>query len=409
MSIGKAIAGNAVIGQSGGPTCVINQSLIGVVQEVAKNEVIDHLYGARHGIKGMLEEDFVDLLKEDKDTLAKVAGTPSAALGSVRMKPTKEDCVRVFEILKKYDVHYFFYIGGNDSAETADIVNQLSTEAGYELRCFHIPKTIDNDLLVTDHCPGYGTAAKFVACALMGDNLDNRSLGGIKIDVIMGRHAGFLTAASALGRTYELDGPHLIYLPEVAFDRDKFIDDVERVYSTAGRCVIAVSEGVSDADGNAIGATGEVDDHGNVQLSGSGALGDHLVKLIRDKLGARLNQKLRVRADTFGYLQRCFPGMASEVDAKEARMVGEWAVRYAVAGNIDGSVALRRFDDDGKYACDCFLTPLSTVARKTKDFPAEFIHRDGNDVTPAFIEYARPLVGDLPAVARLAGRSVPKR
>ena len=201
------IKGNILIGQSGGPTPVINQSLVGIVQEAKKHEAVGKILGARHGILGILNEDFIDLGAQGTETLERVAKTPAAALGSCRHKPTKEDCEKVFDVFRKYSVHYFFYIGGNDSAETADIINNIARERSYELRVFHVPKTIDNDLRVTDHCPGYGSAARYVACCFAGNDLDNRALPGVKIDIVMGRHAGWLTAASALARIDETSGP----------------------------------------------------------------------------------------------------------------------------------------------------------------------------------------------------------
>jgi len=270
----ELLQGNFLIAQSGGPSAVINQSLVGAILEAKKHSQIKKIYGSLHGIKGILEENFIDLKRETKQNLERVAKTPSSALGSVRKKPTPEECRRMFEIMNKYNVRYFFYIGGNDSAETANIIDEEAKKDGYELRVFHIPKTIDNDLRENDHTPGYGSAAKFVASALMGDNLDNRALPGVKIDVIMGRHAGFLTASSSLARIFPDDGPHLIYLPERPFDMEKFVQDVRKVYEKFGRCVVAVSEGISDKDGTPIAAkfTREVDAHGNVQLSGTGAL-----------------------------------------------------------------------------------------------------------------------------------------
>jgi len=322
----------------------------------------------------------------------------------VRKKPTESECGQMFDIFKKYKVRYFFYIGGNDSAETANIVNEMAEEQGYELRVFHIPKTIDNDLLVTDHCPGYGTAAKFVANAIAGDGLDNESLQGIKLDIIMGRHAGFLTAAARLARTRKDSAPHLIYVPERPFEMKRFLNDVDRVYTRLGRCLIAVSEGIADADGQPVFKSKEVDAHGNVQLSGSGALGDFLVAQIKANLGT----KLRVRSDTFGYLQRSFPGFASEVDAREARQVGVRAARFACRHDVDGSVAIRRKAGQ-KYEVEYFLTPLSSVARATKSLPGEFISYEGNDITEAFVEYALPLLGKTPVVQKLAGYKVRKR
>ena len=329
--------------------------------------------------------------------LERIAQTPASALGSTRDKPDQAYCERIFQAFAKNNVRYFFYIGGNDSADTARLVNELARQSNYELRTFHIPKTIDNDLKVHDHTPGYGSAAKFVATAIMGDNYDNRSLPGIKVDVIMGRQAGFLTAAAGLGRHDPEDGPHLIYVPEAPFTEEKFLADVDRVYTKQRRCLIAVSEGIHAPDGKLwaekMAENVEKDSHGNVQLSGSGALGDFLADLIKKKLSG----KLRVRADTFGYMQRSFPGCISEMDSREARMVGEMAVKFSTdENNIEGSVAMRRLSND-PYRIETFLTPLASVARETKHLSPEFI-AEGNNITPAFEEYARPLVGRLPVV-----------
>ena len=390
---------NAVVGQSGGPTAVINASLVGVIEEANKHPEIENLYGARYAVVGMANDDFIDLKKLSADTLEKVAATPCSALGSSRDKPDEEYCARILDVFKKRDVRYFFYIGGNDSANTAHIINIMAADAGYELRAFHIPKTVDNDLLVTDHCPGYGTAAKFEACALMGDDMDNRTLPGIKIDVIMGRHAGFLTAATALGRQRDDDGPHLVYFPERPVSMDKFLDDVEGVYKKLGRCIVAVSEGLCDSDGvtwaKKLAEGVETDAHGNIQLSGTGALADFLAGEAKTKLGAK-----RVRADTFGYLQRSFPALRSEVDAREARWCGRHAVGYAME-DVSGSVAIKRLGNGPDYAVELFRTELINVAEKAKPMPDEFINAEGNGVTDAFIEYAMPLTGGLPKTGHL--------
>ena len=240
----EEISGNMLIAQSGGPTVVINQSLIGAVLEGKAQPCIKKIYGAKHGIQGILDEDFVELQKETKANLELVGLTPSSGLGSVRKKPTSEDCKKIFSVLQKHDVRYFFYIGGNDTAETTHIINEEARKSKYTFRCFHICKTIDNDLRQNDHTPGFGSSGKFVAQAFQGDNLDNRALGGVKINVIMGRHAGFLTATAALGRVYPDDGPHLIYLPERPFTPSKFIRDVKDANKKYGRCLIAVSEGI---------------------------------------------------------------------------------------------------------------------------------------------------------------------
>jgi len=398
----SAQPGNMVIAQSGGPSMVINQSLIGAVMTARASAVIDKIYGARHGIAGILGEDFIDLRKQSVRTLEAVAQTPSSALGSVRQKPSAEDCKKIFEVLQKRDVRYFFYIGGNDSAETVHIVNQAARRAKFDLACFHIPKTIDNDLRNNDHTPGFGSAARFVAMAFMGDDLDNRALRGVKINIVMGRHAGFLTAASALARQRPDDGPHLIYLPERPFVVDNFVSDVKQMVEKHGRCVVAVSEGISDENGTPIVAKLateiEKDSHGNVQLSGSGALGDLLAQEIKKRAGVS-----RVRADTFGYLQRSFPGIASETDAAEARAVGEIAVQTALAGQTgSGSIAIVR-EPGKRYRVSYKCIQLRAVARDTKHMPANFIARSGNDVTRAFIDYASPLVGKLPAIGHFTG------
>ena len=400
----KKLNGNMLIAQSGGPTVVINQSLIGAVKEAKKHARIKKIFGSLHGIQGILNEDFIDLKKETDKTLEEVAFTPSSGLGSVRKKPTPKDCAKMFEVLKRYNIRYFFYIGGNDSAETAHIVNEEARRSKYELHCFHICKTIDNDLRENDHTPGFGSCAKFVACAFAGDNLDNRALPGVKINVVMGRHAGFLTAASALARVYPDDGPHLIYLPERAFSMTQFIKDVKAVYKKYGRCVIAVSEGIVDAKGVAIASKfiKEVDSHGNVQLSGSGALGDCLAGEIKKK-----TKISRVRADTLGYLQRSFPGVYSENDAKEAREVGLRAVKQAISGDIDGSIAIRR-KPGKKYSIYYERVPLRNVAKETRHMPNKYINKAGNDVTKAFIDYAAPIVGKLPQIGRFKGHKVPK-
>lgn len=395
------LKGNAVVGQSGGPTVVINQSLVGLIETAREHPEIGKIYGALNGVRGMREERFVELQDIPTEKLEAIAQTPSAALGSTRDKPDEQYCQDMFEVFRKNEIHYFFYIGGNDSASTASILNDLSNKVGYDLRAIHVPKTIDNDLVVTDHCPGYGSAAKFVASALMGDNLDNMAIPGVKIDVIMGRHAGWLTAASALARQNKGDGPHLIYVPELPVDMDEFVKSVESVYREQGRCVVAVSEGITAPDGElwTKKATGMLDQdaHGNVTLSGTGVLADFLVAQIRQ----RCRDMKRMRGDTFGYLQRCFPGVVSRTDAQEARMVGRQAVHYATDWAMDGSVAIRRLDNaPGQYKTETFLTPLATVAAKTKVLPKEFCDTPGH-IKDAFLDYARPLVGDLPVCQKL--------
>jgi 6-phosphofructokinase len=398
------LVGKAVVAQGGGPTAVINQSLVGVVLEARKFDCIENVYGALHGVSGIIDEDFVDLAQATTHNLEMVAKTPSSAMFSTRDKPDAEYCQKIFKVLKAHDVRYFYYIGGNDSADTCRIVNENAKAASYELRVVHIPKTIDNDLLVTDHCPGFGSAGLFVSKAFAGINLDNNSLPGVYIGVVMGRHAGFLTASSIFAKKYPDDGPHLIYVPEKAFDTKKFIADVEKTYMEFGRCVIAVSEGICDAKGepiiSALTKSEEKDSHGNVQLSGTGALGDALGDLIKKELKIK-----RVRSDTFGYLQRSFLGTVSAVDGNEAREVGEKAVQFSVWHDVDGSVAIRR---TGDYSAEYFLTPLATVARNSKSMPDEFIDEVSSTVTQEFKNYARPLIGDMPEYERISAPKVAK-
>jgi 6-phosphofructokinase 1 len=392
----EKLTGKAIIAMGGGPTAVINQSLVGAVLQARQYPHITQFYGAFRGVEGLVDEQFVNLSEATRNNLEMVARTPGAAIRSTRVKPDEEHCRRIFDVCKAHGIHYFFYIGGNDSAETCRIVNRFAVEEGYELRVMHIPKTIDNDLRVTDHCPGYGSAAKFVAQAFAGVNLDNRSIPGVYVGVVMGRHAGFLTAASVFARKYDDDGPHLIYLPERPFDRDEFLSSVEHVYKKFGRCVVAVSEGIQDAKGTPVVTTlvheVERDSHGNVQLSGTTSLGDALMDLIKTNLKIK-----RVRSDTFGYLQRSFLGCISEVDANEAREVGERAVQVAAWHRMDGSITIERVGD---YSVRYNVSTLDEVARETKEMPPSFIE-GVNGVTVEFKNYARPLISDLPVYERL--------
>lgn len=399
------LQGKVLVAQGGGPTAVINQSMVGVVLEGRKFAQVTSVYGAVHGVRGIVNEDFLDLTQETTHNLEQVAVTPASALFSTRDKPDEKYCLEMFRVMRAHDVRYFFYIGGNDSADTVRIVNQQAEKAGYEFRAVHIPKTIDNDLVVNDHTPGYGSAARFVAQAFIGANLDNAALPGVYIAVVMGRNAGFLTAASAVARKYPDDGPHLIYLPERPFSVDKFLKDVKAVYDRFGRCVLAVSEGIVDAQGNPMIAKlldrVEKDAHGNVQLSGTGALGDLLAEQVKQHLSIK-----RIRSDTFGYLQRSFFGCVSDVDQHEAREVGERAVQFALWHNMDGSVTIHR---TGNYSVDYRMSPLDEIAAKTRTMPDEFINNEGNDVTGAFLFYVRPLLGSgLQSPHRLRAPEVPK-
>jgi 6-phosphofructokinase 1 len=394
-----------LVAQGGGPTAVINQSLVGAVLEARRFPQVGRVYGARHGVRGIVNEDFLDLTQETRHNLEQVAATPASALGSTRDKPDLAYCREILKVLQAHAIGVFCYIGGNDSSDTVRIVADEARQAGHPLRCIHIPKTIDNDLVGNDHTPGFPSAARFVAQAFAGANLDNAALPGVYLAVVMGRHAGFLTAAAALARRFPDDGPHLVYLPERTFALERFLADVKAQHERHGRCVIAVSEGVHDASGATIAEklakNVERDAHGNVQLSGTGALADLLCDEIKGKLGIK-----RVRGDTFGYLQRSFLGCVSGVDQREAREVGEKAIHFALWGERDGSVALRR---TGDYAVDYVLQPLEAVAGKTRTMEDALIAPAGNDVTPAFRDYLAPLLGaDMPEAHRLRAPAVAK-
>jgi 6-phosphofructokinase len=400
-----ALVGKALVAQGGGPTAVINQTLAGIVLEARKFPQITKVYGAVNGVAGIVREEFLDLTQETTHNLEQVALTPSSALLSTRDKPDSKYCHDIFKVLKAHDIRYFFYIGGNDSADTVRIVNDEAEASGYEMRAIHVPKTIDNDLTGNDHTPGFGSAARFIAQAFMGINLDVRALPGVYLGIVMGRHAGFLAASSAIAQKYPDDGPHLIYLPERIFDLDEFLAAVKSIYDRHRMCVVALSEGICDRSGDPVVVSlrkdCEVDAHGNVSLSGSWVIGDLLSQKIKDKLGIS-----RVRSDTFGYLQRSFLGCVSDVDQHEAREVGERAVQIAVWNNLDGSIAIVR---TGYYSVDYRLQPLSDVAGKTRTMPDEFINAAGNHVTDAFKFYVRPLMGSgLPAPSMLRAPRVPK-
>lgn len=405
MTTEEETMAKVLIAQGGGPTAVINQSMVGAVLESRKFNNLELVYGAFHGVRGIVDEEFLDLTQETTHNLEMVGDTPSSALGSTRDKPDLKYCQEIFKVLQAHEINYFFYIGGNDSSDTVRIVSEEAHKAGYPMRSIHIPKTIDNDLVINDHTPGFPSAARFVAQAFIGANLDNYALPGIYLAVVMGRHAGFLTAAAALGKKFPDDGPHLIYLPERVFDVERFLSDVKATMDRFGRCVIAVSEGIHDAEGVPIAVklakNVEQDAHGNVQLSGTGALADMLCDEIRSKLGVK-----RVRGDTFGYVQRSFIGCVSDVDQREAREVGEKAVQFAMWGDRDGSVIIER---TGFYSVDYRLAELEAVAGKTKVMPDEFISASGTDVTDAFRLYLRPLLGSgMPDAYRLRRNHVPK-
>jgi ATP-dependent phosphofructokinase / diphosphate-dependent phosphofructokinase len=398
--------GNLVVGQSGGPTAVINNSLVGVIHEAMEHAKIDGIYGMLHGIAGILHQEFADLRRESPETLELLRYTPASALGTVRYKVTDDDYPRILEVFKAHNVRYFFYIGGNDSMDTTNKISQVAEREGYELHCIGVPKTVDNDLAMTDHCPGYGSAARFVASAIRNTALDTEAMGDsgpIKLMEIMGRHAGWLVAATALARQADDDPPHLIYMPEHPVTLEKIVEDVRVVYERHGYCVAAVSEGIKDPSGKSLAdAVGPV----HIDAFGHKALGgvvDTIADAIQDKLD------LRARMDKPGYLQRSFAELASPTDREEAYAVGRTAVRVAVEGETGKMVTLVR-QPGREYVWETGLAPLVEVANKERNLPSAYIDDDGNDVTPAFIEYAKPLIGGpLLAYARLAKHPYPPR
>ena len=380
-----------LIAQGGGPTVVINQSLIGVIEEAYK--INADVVGAYNGVSGIVNSNFVSLSKLTTKQRKLISNTPSAFLGSTRDKPDQSYCDEIFKVLKKKNVGKFFYIGGNDSSDSLRIISETAKKKDYELQCIHIPKTIDNDLVLNDHTPGFGSAAKFVASAFSGINLDVKSLPGIYVGVVMGRHAGFLTASSCLLKKGNYDGPHLIYIPEVNFDTNIFLKDVNKIYQKLGRCVIAVSEGIKDKNNKLIAnymiENLEKDAHGNVQLSGTSCVGDFLVNEIKNKLKVK-----RVRSDTFGYLQRSFLGCNSEVDEREAKNLGKKAFIFSKRNKSSFSVSIKeRKNLSSDYKITFGINKLKDVAAKTKLMPRNFINQKGNHVTNNFLRYAKPLIG----------------
>ena len=386
----KELRGACIIGQSGGPTSVINSSAYGVIRTALDSESITKVYGAAHGIKGVLDDKLYDMDFEDARELELLMNTPSSELGSCRYKMADPDVDdtdyrRLLEIFKKYDVRYFFYNGGNDSMDTCDKVSRFMAKSGYECRVMGVPKTIDNDLNNTDHCPGFASAAKYIAtsCAEIYKDAHVYDTGMVCIIEIMGRHAGWLTASAALAGISGC-APDLIYLPETNFDMDEFVASVERVYKERGNCIVAVSEGVHYADGSFVSEakTSATDGFGHAQLGGLASL---LANVVKERTG------VKVRGIELSLLQRCAAHAASAVDVEEAFMAGKVAVESAVAGETGKMVAFKRADG-GEYKCEYVLVPLTSVANFEKKVPAEWITPDGAGVTQDFIDYALPLI-----------------
>ncbi|HIR86152.1 MAG TPA: 6-phosphofructokinase [Candidatus Limivicinus faecipullorum] len=387
----EKLVGSCIFGQSGGPTAVINASAYGVIRTALDAEEITTVYGAAHGIRGVLDDKLYIMDEEDPAELKLLLNTPSSELGSCRYKiadPEKDDTdyKRILEIFKKYNVRYFFYNGGNDSMDTCNKISRYMESVGYECRVMGVPKTIDNDLFGTDHCPGFASAAKYIATSCMEINKDARVYdnGMITVVEIMGRHAGWLAASAALATEFG-SGPDLIYLPELDFDMDKFLADVDRVYKANGKVLVAVSEGIHYADGSFVSEakTSATDGFGHAQLGGLASL---LAEIIRQHTGAK------VRGIELSLLQRCGAHLASQTDIDEAFGAGREAVMQAVSGTTGKMVAFERESVDGKYHCKMVLLPLSSVANYEKKVPLEWINEDGNGLKHEFIDYVLPLI-----------------
>ena len=390
----EKLIGSCIFGQSGGPTAVINASAYGVIKAALEADEITKVYGAAHGIKGVLDDKLYVMDEEDPQELEYLLHTPSSELGSCRYKiadPEKDDTdyKRILEIFKKYNVRYFFYNGGNDSMDTCNKISRYMESVGYECRVMGVPKTIDNDLFGTDHCPGFASAAKYIAISCMEINKDARVYdnGMITVVEIMGRHAGWLAASAALASVYG-SGPDLVYLPEVDFNMDQFIADVDKVYKENGKVFVAVSEGIHYADGTFVSEakTSATDGFGHAQLGGLAA---RLADVVKEKTGAK------VRGIELSLLQRCAAHMASQTDIEEAFLAGKAAVEAAVAGETGKMVAFK-CDRSNGYKCETVLLPLTSVANFEQKVPTEWINADGDYVTQDFIDYALPLIAGEP-------------
>lgn len=378
-----------IIGQSGGATAVINASLVGAVEAALADQRIDGIYGMHHGIQGLLQEDILDLRQQPATLWAELKHTPSAALGTCRYKLQENDLEHILDLFKKYNIRSMLYIGGNDSADTTHRIAQAAQQRGYDLQAISVPKTIDNDLPYTDHCPGYGSAARFIALATMDSTMNTISIPWhypVKVIETMGRDAGWLTASAALAKQDENDPPHIILTPEHAFNEERFLTQVEEIHRRIGYVIVVAAETIRDKNGNALGSIGQAgtDAFQHPLLSGAA---QSLVDLVKNKL------KLRARFDKPGDLQRMASNAISSNDLAEAYLVGQAAVHALQSGAHDKMVTLERHDNPS-YHCTTGLVDLVEVANVQRLLPAEFLNADGTMVTQAFIEYARPLIGD---------------
>jgi len=382
------------VAQSGGPTAVINASVAGVITEALNHNCIEEVYGGLNGVLGILNEDFIDLAAESQQQVRALRATPGAALGTCRFKLKKpQDFDRVLEVFKAHNIRYFFYCGGNDSQDTADKISKLAQAQNYELRVIGVPKTIDNDLPVTDHCPGYGSVVKYICATVRELACDNEAMGQgdlVSILEVMGRSAGWIAAGSALAkrRDHPYDPPHLIYLPEVAFSAEKFVEDVKRVLKREKYCLIVVGEGLVDKDGNYLATdSAATDSFGHAQLGGAG---EYLMRLVEQQVG------VKARSAKLGIAQRAAAHCSSKTDNDEAFLAGQAAVKAAIAGETDKCIILVRGDTD-HYTSETGLAPLTEIANGVKKLPREWINEDGVSMNFQFFRYALPLIqGEVP-------------
>jgi len=397
--------GNLIIGQSGGATAVINASLVGVVEAALADNRVDDIYGMLHGIEGLLKEDIIDLRQQPASLWPQIQHTPSAALGSCRYKLQDSDLERVIDIFRRYNIRYMLYIGGNDSADTAHRLSEAAHQSNYDLSIISVPKTIDNDLPHTDHCPGYGSTARFLALATMDSTMNTISIPWhypVKVIETMGRDAGWLTVASALGKRDEIDPPHIILTPEHPFSTDRFLAQVEEIYRRIGYVIIVAAETIRDEKGQALGTVGQVgtDAFHHPLLSGAA---QNLVELVK------LHLKLRARFDKPGDLQRMASTCISATDQQEAYLVGKVGTQAALSGESDKMVSLVRHDQP-TYHCTTDLVDLAEIANVQRLLPVEYLDASKTMVTQQFYDYALPLIGEpLPYYKRLETTRLTKR